>query len=220
MYSAPYGYPNPAGGPTFNGAPPQQNPHLQPGPSPGQPQQMMYNPQQFPMGAQGGHFPAAPNPAMMGGAGPAGMMQNTGMPHMGANGQSKLPLFICLSLPPPSHTHHPVSSALPSLLLVLRTDLSPPPSSHLPRRDALARSTRAGADPLTPCRGAGAVVWLTSFRPSLPWASSIPLASQKTDMIRIDSGLPDALYGLALWSGRPVRCGGTTSSASRELHDG
>ncbi|KAK0627502.1 hypothetical protein B0T14DRAFT_563305 [Immersiella caudata] len=87
MYSAPYGYPNPAGGPAFNGAPPQQNPHLQPGPSPGQPQQMMYNPQQFPMGAQGGHFPAGPNPAMMGGAGPAGMMQNTAMPHMGANGQ-------------------------------------------------------------------------------------------------------------------------------------
>lgn len=108
MYSAPYGYPNPAGGPAFNGAPPQQNPHLQPGPSPGQPQQMMYNPQQFPMGgAQGGHFPAAPNPAMMGGAAPAGMMQNTAMPHMGANGQSKLPLFIYLLHPPPSHTPVP-----------------------------------------------------------------------------------------------------------------
>jgi hypothetical protein len=87
MYSAPYGYPNPAGGPAFNGAPPQQNPHLQPGPSQSQPQQMMFNPQQFPMGAQGGHFQAGPNPAMMGGAGPAGMMQNTAMPHMAANGQ-------------------------------------------------------------------------------------------------------------------------------------
>ncbi|KAK5660480.1 hypothetical protein OQA88_13028 [Cercophora sp. LCS_1] len=87
MYQPPYGYPNPAGGPAFNGAPPQQNPHLQPGPSPGQPQQMMYNPQQFPMGTQGGPFPGGPNPAMMGGAGPAGMMQNTAMPHMAPNGQ-------------------------------------------------------------------------------------------------------------------------------------
>ena len=51
---------------------------------------MMYNPQQFPMGAQPSHggFPGAPN--MMPGAGPAGMMQNTGMQHMAAaNGQSK-----------------------------------------------------------------------------------------------------------------------------------
>ncbi|KAK1752122.1 hypothetical protein QBC47DRAFT_66445 [Echria macrotheca] len=87
MYSTPYGYPNPAGGPPFNGAPPQQNPHLQPGPAPGQPQQMMYNPQQFPMGTQAGHFPGGPNPAMMGAPGPAGMMQNAGMPHMAANGQ-------------------------------------------------------------------------------------------------------------------------------------
>ncbi|KAK3319308.1 hypothetical protein B0H66DRAFT_533811 [Apodospora peruviana] len=88
MYSTPYGYPNPAGGPAFNGAPPPQNPHLQPGPSQGQPQQMMYNTQQFPMGAQGGgHFPGGPNPAMMGGAGPAGMMQNAALPHMAANGQ-------------------------------------------------------------------------------------------------------------------------------------
>src|SRR3954468_14936375 len=92
MYSAPYGYPNvAAGGPPFNGgAPPPQNiPHLQPGPSPNQPQQMMYNTQQFPMAAQGAHFPAGSNPAMMGGAGPAGMMQNTAMHHMAANGPSK-----------------------------------------------------------------------------------------------------------------------------------
>src|SRR3569833_768954 len=85
MYSAPYGYPK-AAGPTFNGAPPPQNPHLQPGPMPNQPQQMMYNSQQFPMGAQG-PYPNAPN--MMPGAGPAAaMMQNTAMPHMAANGQS------------------------------------------------------------------------------------------------------------------------------------
>ena len=83
MYSAPYGG-------HFNGATPP-NPHLQPAPGPNQPQQMMYNPQQFPMGAQG-PFPGGPN--VMPAAGPAGMMQNTAMPHMAANGQSKL------SLPP------------------------------------------------------------------------------------------------------------------------
>lgn len=90
MYSAPYGFANAAPGPGFNGAgaPPPQNPHMQPGPMPNQPQPMMYNPQQFPMGAQG-PFPGGPN--MMPGAGPGGMPQNA-MPHMGANGQSK-----CLS---------------------------------------------------------------------------------------------------------------------------
>ncbi|ROW00918.1 hypothetical protein VSDG_02662 [Cytospora chrysosperma] len=49
---------------------------------------MMYNQQhQFPMGASGA-FPGPPNPAAMlpGGAGHAGMMQNTAMPHMAANG--------------------------------------------------------------------------------------------------------------------------------------
>ncbi|KAK3353599.1 hypothetical protein B0T25DRAFT_217468 [Lasiosphaeria hispida] len=110
MYSTPYGYnQNPAGGPAFNGAPPQQNqnPHLQPGPPPNQPQQqqMMYNAQQqYSMAAQGGHFPGGPNPAMMGGAGPAGMMQNTAMPHMAANGQSKFPRLSapCLSSQSPS----------------------------------------------------------------------------------------------------------------------
>lgn len=96
MYSAPYGYPNAAGGPMFNGAPPQGVP-LQPGPSPNQQQQMMYNTQQFPMASQAGPFSGGPNPAMMGGVGPAGMMQNAGMPHMAANGQSKPTLrLVCL----------------------------------------------------------------------------------------------------------------------------
>ncbi|KAF3026897.1 hypothetical protein E8E14_015106 [Neopestalotiopsis sp. 37M] len=50
---------------------------------------MMYNHQQFPMGAPGGAFPGGPNVNMMPGGGPAGgMMQNAGMPHMAAaNGQ-------------------------------------------------------------------------------------------------------------------------------------
>jgi hypothetical protein len=101
MYSAPYGYPNAAAGgapgSNFNGAPPQQNPHLQAGPSPNQQQPgMMYNPQQFPMGPQGPFPGGAPNPAaaMMGGTGPPGMMQ------MAANGQGKLPhhgRLLCLT---------------------------------------------------------------------------------------------------------------------------
>ena len=66
---------------------------MQPGPGPNQPhqQQMMYNhQQQFPMGTSGA-FPGAPNPAAMmpGAAGHAGMMQNTAMPQMAANGQSE-----------------------------------------------------------------------------------------------------------------------------------
>jgi hypothetical protein len=93
MYSAPYGYPNAAGGPVFNGAPPQGL-QLQAGQSPNQPQQMMYNPQQFPMTTQTGPFPGGPNQAMMGGVGPAGMMQNAAMPHMAANGQSKPPFIL------------------------------------------------------------------------------------------------------------------------------
>ncbi|KAK4100275.1 hypothetical protein N658DRAFT_487004 [Parathielavia hyrcaniae] len=89
MYSAPYGYPNTAAGPIFNGAaPPPQGPHLQPGPAPNQPQQIMFNSQQFPMPGQPGAFSAGPNSALMAGAaGPAGMMQNAGMPHMTSNGQ-------------------------------------------------------------------------------------------------------------------------------------
>lgn len=97
MYSAPYGYGNAAGQP-FNGAPPGQNPQMQPQPGPNQPQQqMMYN-QQFPMGP-GGAFPGATNPGAMmpGGAGPAGMMQNTAMPQMSANGQSKSACSLLLS---------------------------------------------------------------------------------------------------------------------------
>ncbi|KAJ2970315.1 hypothetical protein NUW58_g9732 [Xylaria curta] len=87
MYAG-YGYPNnPAGSPQYNGsAPPpgSQNSAMQPGASSNQ---MMYNTQQFPMGAQSAAaFPGNPN--MMAGVGPSGMMQNTGMPHMaGANGQ-------------------------------------------------------------------------------------------------------------------------------------
>ncbi|KAK3687349.1 hypothetical protein B0T22DRAFT_126364 [Podospora appendiculata] len=127
MYPNHYGYPNAAGGPAFNGAPPPQNPHLQPGPSQNQPQQMMYNTQQqhqqlqqqqqFPMSAQAAHFPAGPNPAIMGAAGPAGMMQNTAMPamptmpalsampHMAANGQ------MAYQTP---YTSSPYGAAIPS----------------------------------------------------------------------------------------------------------
>lgn len=120
MYSANYGFPN-AAGQTFNGAPPSQNAHLQPGQGPNpnpQPspqhqqhqqhqhqqhqQPMMYNPQQFPMSAQGAAasaFPGAPN--MMPGVGPANaMMQNNGMPHMAtANGQSKPVSCVSRCLP-------------------------------------------------------------------------------------------------------------------------
>ncbi|OLN97601.1 hypothetical protein CCHL11_01162 [Colletotrichum chlorophyti] len=76
--------------PNFNtGAPPpNQNPHMQQGSVPTQSgQQMMYNPNQF-AGMPGGQpgFVGGPNAAMMAG-GPAGMMQNAGMPHMGSNGQ-------------------------------------------------------------------------------------------------------------------------------------
>ncbi|KAJ8122961.1 hypothetical protein ONZ43_g978 [Nemania bipapillata] len=87
MYAGNYGYPNnPAGSQYNGGAPPpgSQNSAMQPGTSSNQ---IMYNAQQFPMGAQStAPFPG--NPSMMAGVGPSGMMQNTGMPHMGAaNGQ-------------------------------------------------------------------------------------------------------------------------------------
>lgn len=123
MYSAPYGYPNAPGGSVFNGAPPL-GAHLQPSPSPTQPQQMMYNAQQFPMVSQPGHFPGGPNPAMMGGAGHAGMMQNAAMPHMAPNGQSKRPLYLPVCVfqmtSAPAPLARPVSSdeAFPSLCLV------------------------------------------------------------------------------------------------------
>lgn len=76
MYNAGYGFGNAA--PNFNAGTPQQ---------PGAQQQLMYNQQQQfgAMAPQG--FPGA-NPQMMA-AGPAGMMQNTGMPHMAANSQSE-----------------------------------------------------------------------------------------------------------------------------------
>lgn len=91
MYSANYGFGN-NGAPNFNNAAPQQ-----PGGQPAgqqqqqqqQQQQMMYNQQQqfAGMGPQGGFGPGA-NPQMMPGN-PAAMMQNAGMPHMAANGQSE-----------------------------------------------------------------------------------------------------------------------------------
>lgn len=102
MYAPGYGFQVPNVPPTFNNAapPPNQNPHMQQGSVPTQPgQHMMYNPNQF-AGMPGGQpgFVGGPNPAMMSGAapGPAGMMQNAGMPHMAANGQSEL----SPSLPP------------------------------------------------------------------------------------------------------------------------
>lgn len=96
MYSGGYGFGNAAGaGPNFNNATPQhqqqqQQQHQQ------QQQQMMYNQQQqFAGMAPQGAFPPGANPQMMPG-GPAGMMQNTGMPQMGANGQSELARSLCL----------------------------------------------------------------------------------------------------------------------------
>lgn len=130
MYSAPYGYGNAAGQP-FNGAPQGQNPQMQPGPGPNQPQQqMMYN-QQYPMGP-GGAFPGAPNPGAMmpGGAGPAGMMQNTAMPQM-PNGQSELVFTSCLS----TYVSLPTTSslALSPCILHLSCDSSlAPPTFSLP----------------------------------------------------------------------------------------
>ncbi|KAI2635448.1 hypothetical protein GGS21DRAFT_515901 [Xylaria nigripes] len=104
MYAGNYGYPNtPAGSSPYNGgAPPpgSQGAVMHPGAAPNQ---MMYNAQQFPMGAQSAAgFPGNPN--MMAGVGPSGMMQSTGMPQMAAvNGQSKrasLPhvFLLCLLL--------------------------------------------------------------------------------------------------------------------------
>lgn len=115
MYpSGGYGFPNAqgAGLPQFNNqAPPQhqqQNIHMQqqpgqgapgaPGGQPQQPpqqqppqqQQMMFNPQQFAaMGGQAAFAQGAPAGGVMGGPGPAGMMQNPAMQHMAPAGQSK-----------------------------------------------------------------------------------------------------------------------------------
>ncbi|GJC77998.1 hypothetical protein ColLi_00836 [Colletotrichum liriopes] len=128
MYTPGYGFSNVP--PNFNtGAPPpNQNPHMQPGSVPNQPgQQMMYNPNQF-AGMPGGQsgFVGGPNPAMMSGAGPAGMMQNAGMPHMAANGQSKLSPFLALFLPvSPQAVQQSLVSALRPLMLSAAACVSP-----------------------------------------------------------------------------------------------
>lgn len=90
---------------------------MQPGPGQNQPQQqMMYN-QQFSMGQSvPGGYAGAQNPGAMmpggGGGGPAGMMQNTAMPQMPANGQSE---FIRSLVSPARVTR----SDRPKLLLCL-----------------------------------------------------------------------------------------------------
>lgn len=80
-----YGFNNAGGAPNFNtGGNPQQQPGMQPGQ-----QQMMYNQQQQFAGMAPQAFThGGANPQVMAGN-PAGMMQNTGMPQMGGNGQSK-----------------------------------------------------------------------------------------------------------------------------------
>jgi hypothetical protein len=86
----------------------------------------MYNPQQFPMGAQGGMMPSGANPNMMPGAVPgAGMMQNAGMP---INGQSMFAAVSFLSYPLcPWMTHyHPCLALDPIVVLRL------PSVCHLP----------------------------------------------------------------------------------------
>lgn len=94
MYAGNYGFPN--------AVPPAGS---QPGQVPPN-QASMYNPQQFPMGAQPGvAFPGAPN--MMPGPGPAGMMQNTGMPHMAA-ANGPIPNYQ------PPYTNSPYGAGVPS----------------------------------------------------------------------------------------------------------
>ncbi|KAI1462084.1 hypothetical protein F4805DRAFT_193423 [Annulohypoxylon moriforme] len=110
MYAGNYGFPNavPPAGSQYNGGAPHsasQNPHLQPGQGPPN-QASMYNPQQFPMGAQPGvGFPGAPN--MMPGPNAAGMMQNTGMPHMAA-ANGPMPNYQ------PPYTNSPYGAGVPS----------------------------------------------------------------------------------------------------------
>ena len=154
-----YGFPN-GPGPGMqhfnNAAPPQhQQPNLhiqQPGQIPqGQPgpQQMMYNPQQFAaMGGQAPFVPGAPNPAMMSGPGPAGMMQNPAMPHMGGAGQSKSFASLCklLTVSPPCLSF-PFSAFQPSSGLSLR--LSSSLSRHV-ARDATIGTARALHDTVRP----------------------------------------------------------------------
>ncbi|KAI1465886.1 uncharacterized protein F4812DRAFT_461573 [Daldinia caldariorum] len=109
MYAGNYGLPNaiPPAGSQYNGGAPHpasHNHHLQPGQ--GHPNQAsMYN-QQFPMGAQAAvGFPGVPN--MMSGPGPAGMMQNTGMPHMAAV-SGPMPNYQ------PPYTNSPYGAGIPS----------------------------------------------------------------------------------------------------------
>ncbi|KAI0516729.1 hypothetical protein F5B22DRAFT_606303 [Xylaria bambusicola] len=121
MYAGNYGYPNnPAGSPQYNGAPPpgsQQNSAMQPGTASNQ---MMYNAQQFPMGAQPGTaFPGNPN--MMAGVAPPGMMQNTGMPHM-ANANGQMPNFQ------PPYSNSAYGAGVPS---------SVPPQMNMPPNYAM-----------------------------------------------------------------------------------
>lgn len=95
---------------------------MQPGPGQNQPQQqMMYN-QQFSMGPSvPGGYAGAQNPGAMmpggggaGGGGPAGMMQNTAMPQMPANGQSEFIRFLS-SRSPVSHALTGQTPTLPAL---------------------------------------------------------------------------------------------------------
>ncbi|KAI0380081.1 hypothetical protein F5Y04DRAFT_105786 [Hypomontagnella monticulosa] len=108
MYAGNYGLPNtvpPAGSQYNGGAPHPASQNLQPGQGPPT-QPSMYNPQQFPMGAQAGvPFPGAPN--MMPGPGPAGMMQNTGMPHMAA-ANGPMPNYQ------PPYSNSPYGAGVPS----------------------------------------------------------------------------------------------------------
>ncbi|KAI1394063.1 uncharacterized protein F4822DRAFT_35253 [Hypoxylon trugodes] len=112
MYGNYGGLPNavPPAGSQYNGGAPHSaahNPHLQPGQvPPNQPSMYNHPHQQFPMGAQAGvGFPGAPN--MMPGPGPAGMMQNTGMPHMAAT-NGPMPNYQ------PPYTNSPYGAGVPS----------------------------------------------------------------------------------------------------------
>ncbi|KAI1277546.1 hypothetical protein F5Y07DRAFT_89555 [Xylaria sp. FL0933] len=132
MYAGNYGYPNnPAGSPQYNGgAPPpgSQNSAMQPGTSSNQ---MMYNAQQFPMGAQSvTAFPGNPN--MMAGVAPPGMMQNTGMPHMAnANGQ--------MSNFQPPYSNSAYGAGIPS---------SVPPQMNMPPNYAMGAGMPMGGFPM------------------------------------------------------------------------
>lgn len=108
---------------------------MQPGPGQNQPQQqMMYN-QQFSMGPSvPGGYAGAQNPGAMmpgGGGGPAGMMQNTAMPQMPANGQSE---FIRSLV----STTRVTRSDRPKLLLRLRSPI--PPLSYVQSRSSFMTS--------------------------------------------------------------------------------